>query len=322
MLANQMLEQFSKSIVPHPGETGNQREHLVIELVRQFIPERFGIVQQGTVIDSSGAQSKNIDIVIYDRLVTPILEYAKTKLIPCEGVVAIGEVKTSIDSKPKLEDVLEHLESVHTLDRHMGYSNDEVAVLGLHGHTKMRRVGEDLPTMDHRIFSFIFTMNSLTSDSVTECLDDYCKEKPIRYWPNTYIAAKDFLVSYHLGPESAPLRPFPDGAVGFYVTDSKEKDRVVLLFSTLLLNALSIVKIVRPIILEYMGVKTSKVNVIPFGFWMNERMKNKDWWKKVSKIKWIMGNWPIYISDSQQVRILTEKVRELSEVIDDLKISR
>lgn len=288
MLANQMLERFSKSPVPHRGERGSQREFLVIDYLNRFLPHRFGIIQQGTVIDSSGTQSKNIDIVIYDKVVTPIFEYEESKLIPCEGVVAIGEVKTTIDSESKFRAVLEQLESVHRLDRHMGYSNDEVAVHGAHGHIKMEKVGEDLPTLDHRIFSFIFTYNTLTSESVTECLDGYCKEKPIRYWPNVYVAAKDFLVSYHLGPEPAPLRSFPDGAVGFYVTDPEEKDRVVLLFSTLLLDALSVVKIVRPYIMHYMGTKTSKINPVPFGPWMLKRMKENKWWKKVSKMRWIV----------------------------------
>ena len=322
MLANQMLERFSRSPVDHPGEIGDQREHLVIDFLKQFIPKRFGIIQQGTVIDSSGKQSGNIDIVIYDKLVTPIFEYEESKLIPCEGVVAIGEVKTSIDSESKFKDALDQLESVHRLNRHMGYSNDEVAFLGSHGHTKVRRVGEDLPPMDHRIFSFIFTNNTLTSESVTRCLEDYCKEKPIRYWPNVYVAAKDFLVSYHLGPEHGPLRPFPDGAVGFYVTRSEEKDRVVLLFSMLLWNVLSIVKIVRPMILDYTGIKSSKINIVPFGVWMNKRMKNNNWWNKVSESRWVVGDWPIYISESHHIRILTEKVNELSEAIDDLKSTR
>lgn len=122
-------------------------------------------------------------------------------------------------------------------------------------------------------------------------MEDYCKEKPIRYWPNVYVAAKDFLVSYHLGPGDEPLQPFPDGAVGFYVTSSEEKDRVVLLFSMLLLNVLSVVKIVRPIILQYMGIKSSKVKIVPFGPWMNKRMKNNNWWKRVSKTRWVVGDW-------------------------------
>ncbi len=73
-------------------------ENLIRHNLLGVLPERIG-VSHGFVIDSAGAQSRQMDIVLYDRLGTPKIYASQgAQLFPVEGVYACGEVKTKLDA--------------------------------------------------------------------------------------------------------------------------------------------------------------------------------------------------------------------------------
>jgi hypothetical protein len=77
-------------------------------------------VGSGCVIDSYGNTSKQIDIIIYEKQICPVFsinDTPETTYFPCEGVIAIGEVKSLLDTK-ELEDSYEKIASVKRLKRH------------------------------------------------------------------------------------------------------------------------------------------------------------------------------------------------------------
>src|SRR5262249_30239365 len=100
--------------LPHAGMVGAENELALAELLRQFLPPRFGIEISGIVVDRFGAESRQVDIVIYDAVSYP--RYLR-KVFPVEVVHAVIEVKTSLTST-EAKACRENLESVYRLEHH------------------------------------------------------------------------------------------------------------------------------------------------------------------------------------------------------------
>ena len=102
--------------VEHPGTKGDIHEDSWIEILRNYLPRRYG-VDKGIVIDSNGNKSDQIDIVIFDPQYTPILLIQQShKYIPAEAVYAVFECKPTI-SKSYLEYAGNKAKSVRDLIR-------------------------------------------------------------------------------------------------------------------------------------------------------------------------------------------------------------
>ena len=71
-------------------------------------------VWSGCVIDSYGNTSRQMDVVLYEKEVCPVFainEDPAETYYPCGGVIAVGEVKTAIDSS-ELVDIFKKVKSV------------------------------------------------------------------------------------------------------------------------------------------------------------------------------------------------------------------
>src|ERR1700692_1094214 len=112
-----MRDDLAERMVEHPGEIGAGREEIFRRCLRAYIPSRFE-VSTGFAFDSKGNVSKQLDIVIANALVCPRFEtVGGNRFYPCESVVAVGQVKSSLTSDTALQGALENLESVKALDR-------------------------------------------------------------------------------------------------------------------------------------------------------------------------------------------------------------
>jgi len=60
---------YVNSIFIHQGVKGEGNEHVLRELIKKFIPKRYG-VGTGEVIDRNGKQSRQCDIVTYDKYIS------------------------------------------------------------------------------------------------------------------------------------------------------------------------------------------------------------------------------------------------------------
>src|SRR5690606_11696638 len=105
-MARRLVYDFSEaSVAGHPGLIGSARETPARVQLERVLPGNFG-VGSGIVIDSFGGRSKQQDIVIYEKHLCPVFSINDTPdatYYPIEGVMAVGEVKSSLD-KDKLED--------------------------------------------------------------------------------------------------------------------------------------------------------------------------------------------------------------------------
>ena len=102
-----------------PGLVGSAIEQPVRRLLSSVLPRGLS-VGTGCVVDSYGKTSRQMDVVLYERDICPVFRVNDTPeatYFPCEGVVAVGEIKAAIDG-PKLEDSFEKIASVKVLRRH------------------------------------------------------------------------------------------------------------------------------------------------------------------------------------------------------------
>jgi hypothetical protein len=109
------LELSSQSIT-HSGTLGEVNELHFVEVLRKYLPRRYAI-DTAIVIDSCGATSDQIDVVVYDNQYTPtLLDQESHRFVPAESVYAVFEVKPTIN-KPYLEYAADKAQSVRKLTR-------------------------------------------------------------------------------------------------------------------------------------------------------------------------------------------------------------
>jgi hypothetical protein len=114
---------FINILFHHQGVKDEGNEAVLRELIKKFIPKRYGI-RTGVVIDRLGHQSRRCDIVIYETLLYPsLLALSSVHLFPVDLVYATIEVKTSLDSGTAGE-ALRNIASVKNLE----YIDAEFAV--------------------------------------------------------------------------------------------------------------------------------------------------------------------------------------------------
>ena len=97
---------------------GDAMETPVRERLEQVLPQGIG-VGSGCVIDTHGNTSRQLDVVLYEKGICPVFcvnNSPETTYYPCEGVLAVGEVKSAID-KEKLGDAFGKIASVKAMDR-------------------------------------------------------------------------------------------------------------------------------------------------------------------------------------------------------------
>lgn len=102
--------------VRHSGAKGTGTELNWIDMLNDYMPKRYE-AKSAFVVDSTGAISEQIDIVIYDRQYSPFLFNQDGILyVPAESVYAIIEVKQDLD-KGMIEYAGAKAESVRLLKR-------------------------------------------------------------------------------------------------------------------------------------------------------------------------------------------------------------
>ena len=102
----------------HAGVKGDAAEESVRSFLRSRLPASVGMTR-GQVVDSHGAMSRQVDVILYDAMRTPMLFESPEQghhLVPVEGVLAAIEVKAHL-TKPLLESIVENCRSVKSLQK-------------------------------------------------------------------------------------------------------------------------------------------------------------------------------------------------------------
>ena len=121
-LGSALIREFEEAKQATTGPLiGSAIESPVRKRLEQVLPRGIA-VGSGCVIDSYGACSRQQDVVLYERDVCPVFSINDTPestYYPCEGVLAVMEVKSSMGSA-ELEDSFEKVASVKHLRRYFG----------------------------------------------------------------------------------------------------------------------------------------------------------------------------------------------------------
>lgn len=101
----------------HGTTIGDDSEANWSRVLREFLPARYGVAK-GQVMDSRGAISDQIDLLIYDAQFTPLLARTANDdlFVPAEAIYAVFEVKQEMN-KPLLEYAGNKIASVRDLHR-------------------------------------------------------------------------------------------------------------------------------------------------------------------------------------------------------------
>jgi hypothetical protein len=82
----------------HAGTKGDASEHVWLEVLKEYLPQRYRI-ERAHVVDSDGAFSEQIDVVVFDRQYSPLIfKHEGQLVIPAESVYAVFEAKQTIDA--------------------------------------------------------------------------------------------------------------------------------------------------------------------------------------------------------------------------------
>lgn len=162
---------LSSESITHDGVMGEVNEQHFIHTLRKYLPNRYA-VDNGIVIDSNGATSDQIDIVIYDNVYTPtLLDQHGHRFIPAESVFCVLEVKPTINKK-YLEYAGNKAKSVRVLER------TSVAIKQLNGSSFTKPlfsiiagiVATDIEWKNGTANkTFATTLNSLTDKNLLDC---------------------------------------------------------------------------------------------------------------------------------------------------------
>jgi hypothetical protein len=100
----------------HPGTKGDASEAVWLELLQTYLPARYQAAS-AHVVDSAGAFSDQIDVVVFDRQYSPfIFKFKGQTVIPAESVYAVFEAKQSINAE-QVAYARAKVASVRALDR-------------------------------------------------------------------------------------------------------------------------------------------------------------------------------------------------------------
>lgn len=204
--ASRKLE-AAREIISHPGTRGSLAEHFLRDLIRDFIPQRYGI-GTGFVVRKGGPSSLQIDVLVYDQLSSSPL-YKDGELV----VLTAGSAKVAIEVKSQL-------------------NSDEIP----RAYTNIASV----KSIDPEVTGIVFGYDGVQADKFAEHVGNWAAEAqvPRSRWPDGV---------YHLGGAYFAIAdPAPeDGRLTDEAQFKVRKgvDPVVWLFLTAVLSRLNLTNI-------------------------------------------------------------------------------
>lgn len=185
-VGRQMLESFLASAeMKHFGNMGSFREDALKSFLEQGrLPGRYGI-GNGEIVSPNSESSKQIDLIVYDKLRGISLFYSDSvQVYPIECVYGVVEVKSSLSK----EELIKSLENIKSVKAMATQDTAEVRMLG--GITA--RFARPAPF--GIVFAYRLSNNSL--DSLEENLNEWESTVPPSLWPNAIVVLDEGII-YH-----------------------------------------------------------------------------------------------------------------------------
>ena len=205
-IGKRLVQQFDDArAATSPATVGAAMEQPVRAQLEQILPRGIN-VGSGFVIDSQGGTSRQIDLVLYERDICPVFsvnDTAETTYYPCEGVIAVGEVKSTLD-RLSLEDAVKKIASVKKLKRHQVYHPVPASTgqrpLFTRGYGTIQgdsiltaNEGDEIPETA-QIFGFVVAGNlRITPETLCASFRKLSRETGDRLSPNMVVILSNYL---------------------------------------------------------------------------------------------------------------------------------
>lgn len=197
------IAQAKVYISRHNPTTGALAEAVLRQFLNDHLPGAVG-VEQGFIIDKEGGLSKQCDILIYDsHWYAPFYRVGGVVVVPAEAVIAIIEVKTSIN-KVAFHDVISYFQSFESLRLEAKtylfmFNAPTLGTVSRHFHT-YRHPG-DYQEFDHDTFHFL-------PDEITGLNHSYHLQKGSVIHDRDAIGYLSYFYQDHEGTEINALERF------------------------------------------------------------------------------------------------------------------
>ncbi len=160
----------------NPSGIGDHREEGLIEILRSKLPSDF-LLSKGEIVDSSGNRTSEFDVIIHLRSNTPqFLSLADRKVIPCEDVVCVGEVK-SVGEKEGMLKFAENVRRLNSLNRYFKATEEYKTISKILGSANPDQIFSSPISCDKNergvpgIMAFYFAYESPTIETVKKYFD-------------------------------------------------------------------------------------------------------------------------------------------------------
>lgn len=218
------------------GLVGGAREKATRQKLESLLPPIVG-VGSGCIIDSYGNTSKQMDIVIYEKNICPIYsinDTPETTYFPCEGVIAIGEIKSALNNK-ELKDIFAKVNSVKKLRRYTipsksPLSDKEFVSFRHYGNltafdcTKEEEFNQDTKRTD-QIFCFAFCGElNVKPETLLEAFAEELKKYPKNNSVNLISILNYGLVLFMNRQQNQIRYWYGDDANSIYLTSKRENN--------------------------------------------------------------------------------------------------
>jgi hypothetical protein len=211
-----------------PGLIGAAKEHPVRKSLECLLPGSAAL-GSGLIIDSHGAVSRQQDIVVYERDFCPVFSVNSTSeatYYPCEGVIAVGEVKSALGTS-ELQDAFAKIASAKGLRRHAvgedhGIYPDKTVSFRLYGSplaaaaSKAEEFDHDKKAKD-QIYGFILCGRfELKVETLIDKTTELWRQHPRGVSPNLIVSLQDgFLQPFKQARSQLVLSALDGDAVAF-----------------------------------------------------------------------------------------------------------
>ena len=223
-LAQDLIDSFAKAgRATTPVLVGNARENAVRSKLEKLFPKSIG-VSTGCVIDVENHTSKQTDIIIYEKDICPVFsinDTTESSYFPCESVIAVGEVKSTLGTNDLL-DSFAKIESVKQLKRFGNEGNhyrsycSRTIIVG----AKEEKYDQINKPLD-QIYGFIICEKiGLKIDTfIVKCLEEI-KKRPSYVVPNIIVSLHDGVLIY-MDLKKYRACTNPEGADSIYFVNTE-----------------------------------------------------------------------------------------------------
>ncbi len=168
--SEEMLRQFEtfSAQYQHRGLRGSAREDAVKDFLANYLPTNLEIAA-GEIFDTKGSKSRECDVIVLDRFKVPLMFAGNKRLAPVEGIYAVMEVKSKLDSSA-LQDCLSKCSSIKSLVK-TAYFPQTGAITDT-----FQAYGQEVqhfPTL----FS-VFAFRGVNPETLISQVEEFCQDKP------------------------------------------------------------------------------------------------------------------------------------------------